>query len=120
MAEIKRARQGNLPAPSYIHHTGHGIHAVWATNQIMPPNEWLPTARVLRGLAEDFGLDVDGEVTTDAARVLRVPNTINFRDRAAPGQGHRGSRESLHAEISSILEKLTNSKLRPVSICSTY
>lgn len=74
----------NLPEPSYIHHTGHGIHAVWATNQIMPPNEWLPTAQALRELAEEFGLDVDGEVTTDAARVLRIPNTINFRDRAAP------------------------------------
>ena len=73
-----------LPAPTYIHHTGHGIHAVWATDKMMPPNEWLPTAQALRELAEEFGLDVDGEVTTDAARVLRIPNTINFRDRAAP------------------------------------
>jgi hypothetical protein len=74
----------SLPYPSYIHYTGHGIHAIWATNQIMPPNEWLPTAQALRELAEDFGLDVDGEVTTDTARVLRIPYTINFRNRAAP------------------------------------
>lgn len=85
LADLEKfINHSNLPVPSYIHHTGHGIHAVWATNQIMPPNEWLPTAQALRELAEDFGLDVDGEVTTDAARVLRIPNTINFRDRAAP------------------------------------
>ncbi|MCW1966413.1 hypothetical protein [Polynucleobacter sp.] len=85
LADLERfIDHSNLPVPSYIHHTGHGIHAVWATDKIMPPNEWLPTAKALRELAEDFGLDVDGEVTTDAARVLRIPNTINFRDRSAP------------------------------------
>jgi len=85
LADLKRfIDHSNLPGPSYIHHTGHGIHAVWATDKMMPPNEWLPTAQALRELAEEFGLDVDGEVTTDAARVLRIPNTINFRDRAAP------------------------------------
>ena len=85
LADLERfIDHSNLPVPSYIHHTGHGIHAVWATDKIMPPNEWLPTAQALRELAEDFGLDVDGEVTTDAARVLRIPNTINFRDRAVP------------------------------------
>lgn len=73
-----------LPHPSYIHHTGHGIHAVWATSAMMPPNEWLPTAQALREIAEEFGLDIDGEVTTDAARVLRIPYTINFRDSASP------------------------------------
>jgi hypothetical protein len=51
---------------------------------MMPPSEWLPTAQALKELAEEFGLDIDGEVTTDAARVLRVPHTINFRDWAAP------------------------------------
>jgi len=85
LADLERfIDHSNLPVPSYIHHTGHGIHAVWATDKMMPPNEWLPTAQSLRELAEDFGLDVDGEVTTDAARVLRIPNTINFRNRAAP------------------------------------
>ncbi len=74
----------SLPYPSYIHYTGHGIHAVWATSAIMPPNEWLPTAQALREIAEEFGLDIDGEVTTDAARVLRIPYTINFRDWASP------------------------------------
>ncbi len=87
LADLERfIEHSNLPMPSYIHHTGHGIHAVWATDKMMPPNEWLPTAQALRELAEDFGLDVDGEVTTDAARVLRIPNTINFRDRTAPIQ----------------------------------
>lgn len=85
LADLERfIEHSNLPMPSYIHHTGHGIHAVWATSETMSRDEWLPKAQALREIAEDFGLDVDGEVTTDAARVLRIPNTINFRDRAAP------------------------------------
>ena len=73
-----------LPSPSYIHLTGHGIHIIWATNQAMPTPEWLETSRALRDLAEGYGLDVDGEVTTDAARVLRIPYTINFRNPKSP------------------------------------
>lgn len=73
-----------FPSPSYIHLTGHGIHTIWATNQAMPPSEWLQTSLALRDLAESYGLDVDGEVTTDAARVLRIPYTINFRDPRSP------------------------------------
>ncbi|QWE31466.1 AGE family epimerase/isomerase [Polynucleobacter sp. Adler-ghost] len=85
LADLEKfIEHSNLPVPSYIHHTGHGIHAVWATSEAMSTSEWLPKAQALREIAEDFGLDVDGEVTTDAARVLRIPNTINFRDRAAP------------------------------------
>lgn len=74
----------SLPCPSYIHHTGHGIHAIWATSAMMSPIGWLPTAQALREIAEEFGLDIDGEVTTDAARVLRIPHTINFRDWISP------------------------------------
>ena len=73
-----------LPSPNYIHLTGHGIHAIWATNQTISTAEWLQIARALRELAEEYGLDIDGEVTTDPARVLRVPYTINFRDRQSP------------------------------------
>ena len=85
LADLEKfIEHSNLPVPSYIHHTGHGINAVWATSEAMSTSEWLPKAQALREIAEDFGLDIDGEVTTDAARVLRIPNTINFRDRAAP------------------------------------
>ena len=42
---------------------------------------------MLRAIAESFGLDVDGEVTTDAARVMRIPMTNNFRDPKKPVQG---------------------------------
>ena len=87
----------SLPYPSYVHHTGHGLHAVWATSTMMPPNEWLPTAQALREIAEEFGLDIDGEVTTDAARVLRVPNTINFRDWAEPVRTKLLEGEPCHA-----------------------
>lgn len=77
-------RDSKIPSPTHIHHTGHGIHAHWALKEALTPKEWLIWAQKLRNAAEFYGLDIDGEVTTDAARVLRIPYTKNFRDPANP------------------------------------
>ncbi len=77
-----------MPMPSYINMSGHGIQAFWCSQQRLTPEEWLMNAEMLRAIAEDFGLDIDGEVTTDAARVMRIPMSMNFRDPQNPVQGH--------------------------------
>jgi len=74
--------------PSYINMTGHGIQAFWCSKHRLSQEEWLNKAEMLREIAEDFGLDIDGEVTTDAARVMRIPGSMNFRDSNKPVQGH--------------------------------
>jgi hypothetical protein len=77
-----------MPMPSYINMTGHGIHAYWCFQQRLSPEDWGKYAEMLRAIAEDFGLDVDGEITTDSARVLRIPMSTNFRDPQNPVQGY--------------------------------
>jgi hypothetical protein len=67
--------------------SGHGIQVFWCSKHRLLPDEWLEDAQMLRAIAESFGLDVDGEVTTDAARVMRIPMTNNFRDPKNPVQG---------------------------------
>ena len=85
LAFIKHYR---MPMPSYINMTGHGIQAFWCSQQRLTQDEWFEDAEMLRAIAENFGLDIDGEVTTDAARVMRIPMSMNFRDPQNPVQGH--------------------------------
>src|SRR5262249_15793327 len=41
------------------------------------PEEWQPLAEALKNAAMDAGLKFDAGCTTDSARVLRVPDTVN-------------------------------------------
>jgi putative DNA primase/helicase len=72
-----------LPKPNVIHDSGHGLHIYWVPNEDISIEEWLKTATLLQKAAQDFGLGAD-PITTDSARVLRAPNSINFRDSNHP------------------------------------
>jgi hypothetical protein len=66
-----------------IHLTGYGVHAIWVFNEVITRKDWQPVADKLQDLAESMFLDAD-PITADAARILRVPGTLNFRDPANP------------------------------------
>ncbi|MFM7008248.1 MAG: AAA family ATPase [Betaproteobacteria bacterium] len=76
-------RETGLPPPSLLHLTGYGIHAVWTFTQVIPRNEWQPVADKLQDLGQRLALGAD-PITADAARILRVPGTKNFREPVAP------------------------------------
>jgi putative DNA primase/helicase len=73
----------DLPKPTVINLTGYGVHAIWAFTQVIRRNEWQPVADKLQDLAERMFLGAD-PITADAARILRVPGTWNFRDPEKP------------------------------------
>ena len=68
-----------LPSPSAIILSGGGIHTYWISDTPLTKDEWLPYAYGLRNEAEKYGLKFDAGVTTDPARVLRVPGTYNYK-----------------------------------------
>lgn len=72
-----------LPIPTLLHFTGYGIHAIWVFAEVLTREEWQPVADKLQELAERMFLEAD-PITTDAARILRVPGTLNFRDPENP------------------------------------
>jgi hypothetical protein len=58
--------------PSIIVDSGHGIHVYWLLRQAVP----VATATLaMKGIAKDIG----GDNTHDAARVLRLPGTNNYK-----------------------------------------
>lgn len=72
--------QAALPKPSYLASSGRGLHAHWTFADPIPLAQWQPVADQLKALSAACGLKADPTVTADAARVLRVPNTLNFSD----------------------------------------
>ena len=68
-----------LPPPSALIATGGGLHVYWISSTPMTVQGWQPYAEGLKALALKHGLRCDAGLTTDAARILRVPGTKNYK-----------------------------------------
>ena len=64
------------PYPNAIIDSGNGFHVYWISDKPLSPAEWRAYAEGLDALATGHGLLHDS-ITTDAARVLRLPGTSN-------------------------------------------
>ncbi|MDA8632054.1 AAA family ATPase, partial [Litoricolaceae bacterium] len=73
----------SLPSPNIIHETGHGLQAYWVVDNKLTKDEWLDTATKLEKICLGLGLPIDS-ITKDPTRVLRIPNTLNFRNPDSP------------------------------------
>lgn len=67
-----------LPKPLLVN-SGRGIHAYWPLTEAVTRHDWEPVAARLNELCVLHKLYVDASVF-EAARVLRVPGTFNFKD----------------------------------------
>lgn len=67
-----------LPKPILVN-SGRGIHAYWPLTNSVTRQEWEPVANRLNELCVIHKFYVDAQVF-EAARVLRIPGTKNFKD----------------------------------------
>ena len=75
IAALVGAIKTGLPAPTLIVSSGEGLHAYWALDQDVTPDEWLPVAKSLNAAGKALGLKIDAGCTADTARVLRPIGT---------------------------------------------
>tara|TARA_Y100000004_G_C8958098_1_gene431806 strand:+ start:1865 stop:4684 length:2820 start_codon:yes stop_codon:yes gene_type:complete len=68
----------SLPKPVIVN-SGRGVHVYWILAEHVCVDDWLPVAEQLKKLCVQHGLSADPAVTSDAARVLRVPKTHNHK-----------------------------------------
>lgn len=68
-----------LPTPSIVVISGGGMHVYWTLSRALTPDEWSPYAIGLAEATKRHGLRCDTQCTVDAARVLRVPDTFNYK-----------------------------------------
>ena len=67
-----------LPPPVVVG-SGNGIHAYWILDTEVPADEWKIYADKFKQLCLNNGLQIDPAVTADKARILRCPDTFNFK-----------------------------------------
>ena len=95
----------HLPKPTAIIDSGRGIHVYWGLTQSYARDVWAPVAEKLKVACSQYGLEVDPVVTADAARILRIPSTHNFKT-APPALVHLlGSLNGL-ADLDVFIQKL--------------
>lgn len=68
----------SLPMPWTID-SGYGLHAYWAFDRDVTIAEWLSMAQRFATACVTHQFHVDATTTLDAARVLRVPETNNYK-----------------------------------------
>jgi hypothetical protein len=76
--------QSGMPKPTLLVNSGRGLHAYWVPEQPIPKDEWKPLAESLKALCQKHRLHADPAVTADVARILRIPETLNFKDPTNP------------------------------------
>lgn len=67
-----------LPDPLLVN-SGGGLHAYWPFTEDVPVERWKPVARAFKALCVKHKLAIDLAVTADAARILRMPGTNNYK-----------------------------------------
>ena len=83
----KFCTDAGLPPATAGVYSGGGLHAYWISDRPLTVAEWQPFAEGLKALAIAHGLKCDYGLTTDCARVLRVPGTFNYK--TTPPKGVR-------------------------------
>jgi uncharacterized protein (DUF927 family) len=68
-----------LPKPLMVN-SGRGIHLYWVLDKAITYNEWFPVAEKLKKVCQQNNLRADPAVTSDGARVLRIPETTNYKE----------------------------------------
>lgn len=76
----KFLQDSGMPMPTAVVATGSGgFHAHWTLVQALKREKWQLLANALARCVQVHGLIADTQCTIDAARVLRVPETLNYK-----------------------------------------
>jgi hypothetical protein len=81
---VKEFLDGGIPNPTFIVNSGGGLHLYWVFEEALAIERWRPLAQGMAALAKRMGLRADYGVTIDAARVLRLPGTVNHKYPSKP------------------------------------
>lgn len=100
----------------YVVSSGGGLHVYWPFEEDLDISVWKPVAENFKRLAKAHNFNIDFGVTADSARILRVPDTNNYKkEKPRPvkimveGQTFDFETVKLH-----ILSKLGSSPYEPV------
>ena len=102
---INATELAELGVPTIVD-SGGGLHAYWPLRQEIPVNIWKPLAEDFKRLCKQFNFRIDNSVTADAARILRVPGTTNFKQKYTSPRPVRVRQVGDIFELSAFSEKV--------------
>lgn len=94
-----------LPAPITVD-SGNGVHVYWPLAEAITREEWEPVATKLGKLCRDHNFPADASRTTDAASILRLPSTHNYKKDPPLPVELLGKDLASPVELSEFIEKL--------------
>jgi KaiC/GvpD/RAD55 family RecA-like ATPase len=68
-----------LPRPNLIVNSGYGRHTYWILEDALSREDWEPYAEAFKAALIANGAKGDVGITTDSARILRLPGTSNLK-----------------------------------------
>tara|TARA_R110002124_G_scaffold24982_2_gene90670 strand:+ start:6119 stop:8944 length:2826 start_codon:yes stop_codon:yes gene_type:complete len=96
-----------LPMPVLIN-SGRGVHVHWQLSEPVVFDDWYPVAARLKAMTKVHGLVCDNAVTSDAARILRIPSTHNYKTTPPTKVTYFGSAEQARINFDTFSELLGN------------
>jgi hypothetical protein len=79
IADLGRfCKEVGLPKPTIVG-SGGGVHVYWPLDEAITIEQWGGVAESLKALCVRHDLRADPAVTADAARILRIPGTMNYK-----------------------------------------
>lgn len=78
----KFCKDSKFPRPTMVN-SGRGIHVYWPLINSVPRDQWLAVAQEFKAFTVRAGFLSDLTVPDDAARVLRIPGSHNYKDTPA-------------------------------------
>lgn len=78
LAFLEKTRLNTLGNPIIVD-SGGGYHVYWPLTENLDIATWKPIAENFKRLCKQEGMKIDMSVPADAARVLRVPGTTNWK-----------------------------------------
>lgn len=77
-AIVEFCKRHSFPRPVMVD-SGNGWHVYWVLEEAIDRKTWQPVAEALKALCLADGLKIDPACTADSARILRIPDTKNYR-----------------------------------------
>jgi hypothetical protein len=71
--------QTGLPKPTHVVNSGAGLHIYWVLDSFIDRDTWQAYAGKLKAVTKKMGFLADPTRTADAASVLRIPGTLNYK-----------------------------------------
>ena len=106
-------KRNKLPKPTMVN-SGRGVHVYWFLSESVSYEDWFPVAERLKRLCNQQDFYADPAVTADAARVLRVPHTHNYKTNPPSGVGFFGLAERFDTVDFDTFSELLGSEPIPV------